>query len=53
MLEAYRDHVADRATLGIPPLPLNATQTAQLCELLQNPPQGEEETLLELLRDRV
>ncbi|MGL4375569.1 MAG: bifunctional aconitate hydratase 2/2-methylisocitrate dehydratase [Microcoleaceae cyanobacterium] len=53
MLEAYREHVADRATLGIPPLPLNATQTAQLCELLQNPPQGEEETLLELLRDRV
>ena len=25
MLKAYRDHVAERAALGIPPLPLSAT----------------------------
>ncbi|HEY9743804.1 MAG TPA: bifunctional aconitate hydratase 2/2-methylisocitrate dehydratase [Coleofasciculaceae cyanobacterium] len=53
MLESYRQHVAERAALGIPPLPLDAQQTSQLCELLKNPPVGEEETLLELLRDRV
>jgi aconitate hydratase 2/2-methylisocitrate dehydratase len=53
MLESYRQHVAERAALGIPPLPLDAQQTSQLCELLKNPPVGEEETLLELLRDRI
>jgi aconitate hydratase 2 / 2-methylisocitrate dehydratase len=53
MLESYRQHVADRATLGIPPLPLDAQQTAELCELLKHPPAGEEEFLLHLLRDRI
>ncbi|WP_019498702.1 bifunctional aconitate hydratase 2/2-methylisocitrate dehydratase [Pseudanabaena sp. PCC 6802] len=53
MLSAYRDRVAERAQLGIPPLPLNARQTADLCELLQQPADGEAEFLLELLRDRI
>ncbi|AVO42010.1 bifunctional aconitate hydratase 2/2-methylisocitrate dehydratase [Simplicispira suum] len=53
MLQAYRDHVAERATLGIPPLPLTAKQTAALVELLKNPPVGEEATLLELITHRV
>jgi aconitate hydratase 2/2-methylisocitrate dehydratase len=53
MLEAYRQHVAQRAALGIPPLPLNAQQTSQLCELLKNPTEEEKEELLMLLRDRV
>ncbi|WP_414755702.1 bifunctional aconitate hydratase 2/2-methylisocitrate dehydratase [Anabaena sp. CCY 9910] len=53
MLESYRQHVAERAALGIPPLPLDAKQTSELCELLKNPPKGEEDTLLHLLRDRV
>ncbi len=53
MLEEYRKHVADRSALGIPPLPLDAQQTSQLCELLKHPPAGEEETLLHLLRDRI
>jgi aconitate hydratase 2/2-methylisocitrate dehydratase len=53
MLESYRQHVADRAELGVPPLPLSAQQTAELCELLKQPPAGEEEFLLHLLRDRV
>ncbi|BAY61956.1 aconitate hydratase 2 [Calothrix brevissima NIES-22] len=53
MLESYRQHVVERAELGIPPLPLDAKQTSELCELLKNPPQGEEDTLLHLLRDRV
>ncbi|PZV11832.1 MAG: bifunctional aconitate hydratase 2/2-methylisocitrate dehydratase [Pseudanabaena sp.] len=53
MLSAYRDHVAERAQQGIPPLPLNAVQASALCDLLQNPPAGEEEFLLLLLRDRI
>jgi aconitate hydratase 2 / 2-methylisocitrate dehydratase len=53
MLEQYRQHVAERAQLGIPPLPLDAKQTSELCELLKNPPTGEEEILLHLLRDRI
>lgn len=53
MLESYRQHLAERAKLGISPLPLNSQQTSQLCELLKAPPAGEEETLMALLRDRV
>ncbi len=53
MLDAYRQHVAERAALGIPPLPLTAAQTADLCELLKQPPAAEKEELLMLLRDRV
>ncbi|MCG8489342.1 MAG: bifunctional aconitate hydratase 2/2-methylisocitrate dehydratase [Chromatiales bacterium] len=53
MLEAYRQHVAERAEQGIPPLPLNAQQVADLVELLKSPPAGEEETLLDLLTNRV
>lgn len=53
MLETYHQHVADRAALGIPPLPLSAQQTADLIELLKNPPDGEAQNLLELLTYRV
>lgn len=53
MLEAYRQHAEERAQLGIPPLPLNAEQTAALCELLKNPPEEEKEFLMTLLRDRI
>ncbi len=50
MLEAYRQHVAERAALGVPPKPLDA-QTA--VELLKNPPAGEEAFLVDLLENRV
>ncbi len=53
MLEAYRAHVAERASKNIPPKPLNADQVAALVELLKNPPAGEGEFLLELLSTRV
>jgi aconitate hydratase 2 / 2-methylisocitrate dehydratase len=53
MLQAYRDHVAERAALGIPPLPLTAEQTASVIELIKAPPAGEEAFLLELLTYRV
>ncbi|SHM89538.1 bifunctional aconitate hydratase 2/2-methylisocitrate dehydratase [Rhizobacter sp. OV335] len=53
MLQAYRQHVAERATLGIPPLPLSAAQTAELIELLKAPPAGEGANLVYLLTHRV
>lgn len=53
MLNAYRQHVAERAALGIPALPLTAQQTADLIELLKNPPAGEEAFLVDLISNRV
>ena len=53
MLAAYRQHVAERASLGIPPLPLSAAQTTDLVELLKNPPTGEEAFLVDLITNRV
>ena len=53
MLKAYREHVAERAALGIPPLPLSAQQTADVIEMLKNPPKGEEATLVDLITHRV
>ena len=53
MLESYRQHVAERAALGIPPLPLSAKQTADLIELLKAPPAGEENYLVDLITHRV
>ena len=53
MLKTYRDHVAERAALGIPPLPLSPKQTGELIELLKNPPMGEEATLVDLITHRV
>ncbi|MFM2484790.1 bifunctional aconitate hydratase 2/2-methylisocitrate dehydratase [Celerinatantimonas yamalensis] len=53
MLEAYREHVEQRAQQGVVPKPLNAEQTAQLVELLKAPPKGEEAFLLDLLENRI
>ncbi len=52
-LETYRAHVAERAALGIPPLPLSAKQTGEVIELLKAPPAGEEAFLLNLITHRV
>ncbi|WP_024890258.1 bifunctional aconitate hydratase 2/2-methylisocitrate dehydratase [Luteimonas huabeiensis] len=55
MLAAYRQHAAEREALGIPPLPLSAQQTADLIELIKQPPADEAERafLVELLSQRV
>ena len=53
MIEAYRQHVAERAALGIPPLPLSKQQTEELVALLLNPPKGEEAFLVDLLTHRI
>jgi len=52
-LQTYRSHVAERAALGIPPLPLTAKQTGEVIELLKSPPVGEEAFLLDLITHRV
>ncbi|KAF0216848.1 MAG: aconitate hydratase 2 / 2-methylisocitrate [Geobacteraceae bacterium] len=53
MIDAYLKHEAERKAQGIPALPLNPEQTAELCKLLQKPPKGKEQFLLGLLKDRV
>src|SRR5512140_701311 len=53
MLQAYVDHVAERAALGIPPLPLSAKQTSDLIELLKNPAPSQDDFLLNLITYRV
>ncbi|MBF0190870.1 MAG: bifunctional aconitate hydratase 2/2-methylisocitrate dehydratase [Magnetococcales bacterium] len=53
MLEAYRQHVEERARQGVPPLPLTAQQTAEVTALLLNPPAGEAEFLKSLLVNQV
>ena len=57
MLAAYRQHAAERAALGIPPLPLDAKQVAELIELIKASPSkdtaGEDAFLLDLLTHRV
>ncbi|QNI49704.1 bifunctional aconitate hydratase 2/2-methylisocitrate dehydratase [Synechococcus sp. A15-60] len=53
MLSTYRENAAQRLSQGIPALPLNASQTQALTELLQNPPAGEEDELLHLLSERI
>ena len=53
MLASYRQHVAERQALGIPPLPLTAEQTADLIELIKQNPAGEGDFLVDLLSNRV
>jgi aconitate hydratase 2 / 2-methylisocitrate dehydratase len=53
VLEAYREHVAERASQNIPPKPLSAEQVAGLIDLLKNPPAGEGDYLLDLISNRV
>lgn len=53
MLTSYRQHVAERAALGIPPLPLSAQQTGELIELLKQTGSEDGEFLLDLITHRV
>ena len=53
MLVEYREHVNKRKSQNIPPKPLNADQTSDLVKLLKNPPEGEENFLLDLISNRV
>jgi aconitate hydratase 2 / 2-methylisocitrate dehydratase len=52
-MQTYQAHVAERAALGIPPLPLSAKQTGELIEQLKKPAAGEEKALVEMITHRV
>ncbi|KAA6224893.1 MULTISPECIES: bifunctional aconitate hydratase 2/2-methylisocitrate dehydratase [unclassified Campylobacter] len=49
-MQEYSKLVEERATQNIPPLPLNAEQTKELCELLKT---NKDEELVSLLQNRV
>jgi len=51
-IEQYNKHVQERAELGVPPLPLDAKQTATLIEMIKNN-EGDMNFNLDLLRNRV
>ena len=51
-LQDYEKHVAERLELGIPPLPLNAEQTKEICDLLKNG-DSKSEFYADLLENRV
>ena len=53
MLDAYRAHVEERLQQALPPLPLDADQTAELVNLLKEPSHPAQDELLELLIHRV
>jgi len=53
MLDLYFSQAAERQKLGIPPLPLSPEQTAEVCQLLESPPAGKEDFLLNLIKSRV
>lgn len=52
-LTEYQTHVHQRAAQGVVPLPLNAQQTAELVELLKNPPPENQNLLVELFESRI
>ncbi len=53
MFKEYFEHAEERKKLNIPPLPINARQAEELCQLIQNPPAGKESLLLDLLCNRI
>ncbi|WP_040976114.1 bifunctional aconitate hydratase 2/2-methylisocitrate dehydratase [Necropsobacter massiliensis] len=52
-LQTYQQHVDERAAQGVIAKPLDAEQTAQLVELLKDPPSGTEKTLIDLFKNRI
>ena len=53
LLKDYADHVEERASKGIPPLPLNAEQTNCVTKLLEKDSTHDSFDLLDLLTNRV
>lgn len=53
MLESYHQKAAQREKLGIVPNPLTAEEVSEVVTLIQNPPVGSEEELVNLLENRI
>ena len=52
-LSKYKEHVQERADLGVVPLALDATQTAELIELLKAPEGQDQAELMDLFTNRI
>ncbi len=53
LIEEYKAHAAERATLGVPPLPLTAEQVAGVVELLKASPIADQEYAMDMFENRV
>ena len=53
ILESYQNHITERQKQGIPPLPLNAQQVKALSLLVLDPPKGQEDFILDLLKNHI
>ncbi len=53
MPKSYFKEAIEEREHGIPPLPLNPKETEELCKFLEDPQEGEEDFLLDLLKNRV
>ncbi|NWF66911.1 MAG: bifunctional aconitate hydratase 2/2-methylisocitrate dehydratase [Campylobacterales bacterium] len=53
LVEEYKNHTEERATLGVPPLPLSAKQVAELVELLKSDDVSNKDYLVDLISNRV
>ncbi len=53
IMNAYLKHEAERNEMGIPALPLNSEQAAELCKMLENPESGKEDFLINLFTQRI
>ncbi len=53
VLQDYQAQIEERQKKGIPPLPLSASQTAAISDLVFDPPAGKERLILKLLNEHV
>ena len=53
MLDEYKKHIAERKKEGLPPMPLNAEQTAVVVDLLKSADKTDGQFLLDLLSQNV
>ncbi len=53
LIENYKNHTADRADLGVPPLALTAEQTAELVELLKASPIVESDYAMDMFQNKI
>jgi len=53
LIEDYKKHTAERAELGVPPLPLTAEQTAELVELLKASPIADVDYAMDMFENKV
>lgn len=53
VLDSYHAQAEERCRLGVVPKPLSETDVKELVSLLENPPQGSEQELIDLLENRI